>query len=110
MGLKRFPPAAMAAPAALAKRRTHLPSRLVAQNAAYVREKLVGDPLYFKKMSGCQRPEFMLIGCSDSRVPMEVVLGLEPGEAFVHRNVANQILSSDLNMSSVSTTGFMYWV
>lgn len=56
---------------------------------------------YFEQLSNIQRPEYLWIGCSDSRVPANVITGLEPGEVFVHRNVANLIHPTDLNMLSV---------
>lgn len=55
---------------------------------------------YFERLSNLQRPEYLWIGCSDSRVPANVIAGLEPGEVFVHRNVANLIHPTDLNMLS----------
>jgi carbonic anhydrase len=58
------------------------------------------DPAYFARLSAQQAPEFFWIGCADSRVPANVVSGLEPGEVFVHRNVANVVHSSDLNLLS----------
>jgi carbonic anhydrase len=58
------------------------------------------DPSYFSRLAAQQTPEFFWIGCSDSRVPANVVAGLDPGEVFVHRNVANVIHSSDLNLLS----------
>ncbi len=58
------------------------------------------EPGYFRRLATRQTPEFFWIGCSDSRVPANVVAGLDPGEVFVHRNVANVIHSSDMNMLS----------
>jgi len=58
------------------------------------------EPGYFKRLSTHQSPEFFWIGCSDSRVPANVVAGLDPGEVFVHRNVANVVHSSDMNFLS----------
>lgn len=59
------------------------------------------DRLYFKRLSGLQKPRFLWIGCSDSRVPANEIVGLLPGELFVHRNVANMVYSNDLNCASV---------
>jgi carbonic anhydrase len=58
------------------------------------------EPGYFRRLAAQQRPEFFWIGCSDSRVPANVVAGLDPGEVFVHRNVANVVHSSDMNLLS----------
>ena len=58
------------------------------------------DPTFFPRLAAQQKPEFFWIGCSDSRVPANVVAGLDPGEIFVHRNVANVIHPTDLNMLS----------
>lgn len=59
------------------------------------------DPEFFKNLAAGQSPEYLFIGCSDSRIPVEQVTGLKPGEAFVHRNIANMIPSTDLNAMSV---------
>jgi carbonic anhydrase len=58
-------------------------------------------PRFFRKLSQAQKPRFLWIGCSDSRVPAERLTGLEPGELFVHRNVANLVIHTDLNCLSV---------
>jgi len=58
------------------------------------------DPTYFRRLAEQQRPEFFWIGCSDSRVPANVIAGLDAGEVFVHRNVANVVHSSDMNLLS----------
>ena len=73
---------------------------LLANNQRWVAEKLGEDPRFFERLSKIQSPELLWIGCSDSRVPANVVCGLDPGEVSVHRNVANVIHSSDLNMLS----------
>lgn len=73
---------------------------LFERNAEWSEKQAAGKPDYFTNLAAQQAPEFFWIGCSDSRVPANVVCGLEPGEVFVHRNVANVIHSSDLNMLS----------
>ena len=66
--------------------------------AANVKEK---DPEYFERLSHLQTPEFLWIGCSDSRVPADKITGTQPGEIFVHRNIANLVIHTDVNMLSV---------
>ncbi len=73
---------------------------LLKRNAAWSSGIHARAPGYFRRLAAQQRPEFFWIGCSDSRVPANVVAGLDPGEVFVHRNVANIIHSSDMNMLS----------
>lgn len=75
--------------------------KLLLANKAWVQEKLRIRPDYFESHTETQRPEFLWIGCSDSRVPAEDVTGAEPGELFVHRNVANLVVHTDFNMLSV---------
>ena len=70
-------------------------------NQKWVESKLETDKDFFKNMSKGQSPELLYIGCSDSRVTAEELLGLNPGEAFVHRNIANMVISIDLNVMSV---------
>jgi len=74
---------------------------LLLANKAWVQEKLKLDRDFFTELSKDQRPEFLWIGCSDSRVPAEEVTGTSPGEIFVHRNIANLVVNTDLNMLSV---------
>jgi carbonic anhydrase len=75
--------------------------KLLLANKAWVEDKLAVSEDYFTRMADDQTPEFLWIGCSDSRVPAEDVTGTEPGELFVHRNIANQVLHTDFNMLSV---------
>jgi len=70
-------------------------------NKAWVSEKLALDKDYFNKLSKGQNPEFLYIGCSDSRVTAEDIMGVQPGEVFVHRNIANLVNNVDLNVMSV---------
>jgi carbonic anhydrase len=70
-------------------------------NLAWARRMRQVDPGYFEKLSTLQAPEFLWIGCSDSRVPANEIIGLMPGEVFVHRNVANVVVHTDLNCLSV---------
>jgi carbonic anhydrase len=75
--------------------------RLLLENKAWAAEKLEIDPQYFLRQAEDQSPEFFWIGCSDSRVPANEVTNTEPGEIFVHRNVANLVVNTDLNLLSV---------
>lgn len=75
-------------------------SDLLDRNIRWSDEKNAKEPGYFARLATRQSPEFFWIGCSDSRVPANVVAGLDPGEVFVHRNVANVIHSADMNMLS----------
>jgi carbonic anhydrase len=75
--------------------------KLLLANKAWAEEKLKVRPDYFAKRAEAQTPEFLWIGCSDSRVAAEDITGTEPGELFVHRNIANLVVHTDLNMLSV---------
>jgi carbonic anhydrase len=75
--------------------------RLLLNNQAWVQDKLALRPDFFEVTSVDQKPAFLWIGCSDSRVPAEEITGVEPGELFVHRNVANLVIHTDFNMLSV---------
>jgi carbonic anhydrase len=70
-------------------------------NKVWVSQKLALDKDYFNKLSKGQNPEFLYIGCSDSRVTAEDIMGVQPGEVFVHRNIANLVNNVDLNVMSV---------
>jgi len=76
-------------------------SEIFRKNEKWVAEKLSLSPEYFKNLSRDQSPEFLYIGCSDSRVTAEELMGIEPGQAFIHRNIANMVISIDLNVLSV---------
>jgi carbonic anhydrase len=75
--------------------------KLLLENKAWAQEKTQRDPEYFKRLSKEQKPDFLWIGCSDSRVPAELTINAEPGEIFVHRNIANQVITTDFNSLSV---------
>lgn len=70
-------------------------------NKKWVAEKTMQDPDFLETLSKEQRPDYLYIGCSDSRVPANDIMGLEPGEVFVHRNIANIVANVDLNVMSV---------
>ena len=74
---------------------------LFANNIAWSNARLANDPGFFARLSQQQAPRYLWIGCSDSRVPANEIIGLDPGEVFVHRNVANVVAHSDLNCLSV---------
>lgn len=75
--------------------------KLFENNRQIVAEVTSKDPDYFKRRAGKQEPHFLFIGCADSRVPVETLTGVAPGEMFVHRNIANQVRSTDMNLLSV---------
>lgn len=75
--------------------------KLLLENKAWAKEKLVDDPDFFERLVHVQTPEFLWIGCSDSRVPANEITGTNPGEIFVHRNIANMVVHTDLNLLSV---------
>ena len=74
---------------------------LLDSNHAWAERVSREDPTFFKRLSGQQAPEYLWIGCSDSRVPANQVVDLAPGEVFVHRNIANVVVHTDLNCLSV---------
>jgi len=74
---------------------------LKANNRAWAERKVAADPGFFKRLEGQQAPQYLWIGCSDSRVPANEIVGLDPGELFVHRNVANLAPPQDANYLSV---------
>lgn len=75
--------------------------KLLLENKAWAKEKVTDDPEYFSRLVNLQTPEFLWIGCSDSRVPANEITGTQPGEIFVHRNIANMVVNTDLNLLSV---------
>src|ERR1700735_3542778 len=79
----------------------HPLAHLFDNNLAWVERKLSEDPEYFSRLAHQQAPEYLWIGCSDSRVPANQIIGLPPGEVFVHRNIANVVVHSDLDCLSV---------
>ena len=76
-------------------------SELLAHNKRWAKDKTAADPAFFHRLAAQQHPDYLWIGCADSRVPANVITNLQPGEVFVHRNVANLVHSSDLNLLSV---------
>ena len=74
---------------------------LFANNRAWAAEMTRRDPEFFTRLSGQQAPQYLWIGCADSRVPANEIVGLRPGELFVHRNIANVVVHTDLNCLSV---------
>ena len=76
-------------------------SELFANNRAWAAAMIADDPRFFERLIGAQTPEYLWIGCSDSRVPANEIVGLRAGEVFVHRNVANVVVHTDLNCLSV---------
>ena len=74
---------------------------LFANNRAWAAEMTLSDPEFFQRLSSQQAPQYLWIGCADSRVPANEIVGLLPGELFVHRNIANVVVHTDLNCLSV---------
>ena len=75
--------------------------KLLLENKAWAEEIKSDDPQYFERLSHLQTPQFLWIGCSDSRVPADKITGTQPGEIFVHRNIANLVIHTDVNLLSV---------
>ena len=75
--------------------------RLFDNPRAHVEQVTRDDPDFFRRKAAKQEPHFLFLGCADSRVPVETLTGVLPGEMFVHRNIANQVLAADLNLLSV---------
>jgi carbonic anhydrase len=77
------------------------PSELLKGNRSWAESVLAGDPGFFQRLASQQSPEYLWIGCADSRVPANQITGLAPGEIFVHRNVANVVAETDFNVLAV---------
>ncbi|MEX0636163.1 MAG: carbonic anhydrase, partial [Ferruginibacter sp.] len=75
--------------------------KLLLENKAWAAEQQIADPEFFKRLQDQQAPEFLWIGCSDSRVPPNQITNTQPGEMFIHRNIANLVVNTDLNLLSV---------
>ena len=75
--------------------------KILDNNKKWVENKLAISPNYFKNLADGQNPPLLWIGCSDSRVPANEIIGAEPGEVFVHRNIANMVVHTDMNLLSV---------
>lgn len=75
--------------------------KLLLENKAWAKEQKEKDPAYFERLEHLQTPQFLWIGCSDSRVPADKITGTQPGEIFVHRNIANLVIHTDVNLLSV---------
>lgn len=76
-------------------------NQLLLSNKVWASEKVSDDPDFFKRLADVQSPEFLWIGCSDSRVPANEITDTQPGEIFVHRNVANLVVNTDVNLLAV---------
>lgn len=79
----------------------HSYEKLLLENKAWAAEKVEDDPQYFARLAEIQKPDFLWIGCSDSRVPADQITNTQPGEIFVHRNVANLVVNTDVNLLAV---------
>jgi carbonic anhydrase len=75
--------------------------KLLVKNKEWANELVENDPNFFKNLASLQTPEFLWIGCSDSRVPADKITGTQPGEIFVHRNISNMVVHTDVNLLSV---------
>jgi carbonic anhydrase len=75
--------------------------QLLKNNDEWSKEQIIQDPEFFSRLANVQHPEFLWIGCSDSRVPADKITGTQPGEIFVHRNIANMVVHIDLNLLAV---------
>lgn len=75
--------------------------KLLQNNAEWARDMVASDPDFFTKREQAQTPHHLIIGCSDSRVPLELMTGALPGEMFVHRNIGNQVWETDMNVQAV---------
>ena len=75
--------------------------QLLNNNEKWAKKRVEDDPEFFSRLAHIQKPEFLWIGCSDSRVPADMITGTQPGEIFVHRNIANMVIHTDVNLLSV---------
>lgn len=75
--------------------------KLLLENRAWAEEKKLYEPKYFERLAADQKPEFLWIGCADSRVPGDIIVNADPGVIFAHRNIANQVIATDFNCLSV---------
>ena len=75
--------------------------KLLANNKAWAEDVEKGMPGFFRKLENQHKPKFLWIGCSDSRVPADQLVGVMPGEVFVHRNISNQVINTDINLMCV---------
>jgi carbonic anhydrase len=75
--------------------------KLMLENKSWAHDKVASDPDFFSRLADDQNPEVLWIGCSDSRVPAEIIINAQPGEMFVHRNISNQVITTDFNSLSV---------
>ncbi len=75
--------------------------KLIENNKEWAASVVKDDPEFFSRLSNVQKPEFLWIGCSDSRVPADRITGTQPGEIFVHRNIANMVIHTDMNLLAV---------
>lgn len=81
--------------------KTEFYNKLIENNKEWVKERLAEDDQFFARLEKHQAPPLLWIGCSDSRVPANQIIGADPGEVFVHRNIANVVVHSDMNLLSV---------
>lgn len=79
----------------------HICKPLLEGNRSFVEQKKASDPDFFERLSEGQKPQYLWIGCSDSRVPADMITGTQPGQIFVHRNIANLVVHTDINLLSV---------
>jgi len=75
--------------------------KLIENNKEWAATVVKEDPEFFSRLSNTQKPDFLWIGCSDSRVPADRITGTQPGEIFVHRNIANMVIHTDMNLLAV---------
>src|SRR6478672_7909657 len=83
-------------------------NKLILENKAWAAEKISDDADYFNRLAQIQTPPYLWIGCSDSRVPANEITGTQPGEIFVHRNIANLVVHTDTNLLSVLEYAVVY--